>query len=229
MPTTFFLDLDAFTGPLGLPLVPEPLTVSGPAYAAARTQLELHLTDDAGFTRPGETFFAFLVPERALEDLVVLEELIMREVLSVRLATCLLMVDFSNPIWSQQRAALLSHVAPTVRAGAGGAALDQALPEAIEAAARDLDGPEAEFLAWWDGSEQPEFVDRIQRQLLAYLTAWQQRLDTPDGAGNLLRLAQGRRSRFRRSTLAEFALTVPRSPGDDVAELLQVNADATIS
>lgn len=229
LPATFFLDLDAFAGPLGLPLTPEPLTVSGPAYAAARTQLELHLTDDAGFTRPGETFFAFLVPERALEDLVVLEELITREVLSVRLATCLLMVDFSNPIWSQRRAALLSHVPPTVRAGAGAAALDQALPAAIEAGARELDGPEAEFLGWWDGSEQPEFVDRVQRRLLAYLTTWQQRLDAPDGAVTLLRLAQGRRSRFRRSTLAEFALTVPRSPVDDVAELLRVNADATIS
>lgn len=226
LPTTFFLDLDAFAGPLGLPLTPEPLTVSGPAYAAARAELELHLTDDAGFTRPGETFFAFLVPERALEDLVVLEELTTREVLSVRLATCLLMVDFANPIWSQRRAALLSHVPPTVR---GAAALDQALPEVIEAGAREIDGPEAEFLGWWDGSEQPEFVDRVQRRLLAYLAGWQQRLDAPDGAVTLLRLAQGRRSRFRRSTLAEFALTVPRSPGDDVAELLRVNADATIS
>jgi hypothetical protein len=107
---TFFLDLDAFLGPLQLPFEPPVLRVSGPAYAAARTALELRCGDGAGFTQPGETFFAFLVPERALEDQVVVETLIQREVLSSRLVTCLLMVDFSNPVYSQRRASLLAYV-----------------------------------------------------------------------------------------------------------------------
>ena len=53
LPTTFFLDLDAFAGPLGLPLAHEPLTVGGPAYAAARTQLELSLVRRDVLRLPG--------------------------------------------------------------------------------------------------------------------------------------------------------------------------------
>ncbi len=228
LPMTFFLDVDAFAGPLGM-TPPAAPTVAGPAYDAARTQLELHLDDGAGFRRPGETFFAFLVPERALEDQMVLDELITREVLSVRLATCLLLVDLANPVWSDRRAALLAHVPATVAAGNDGAALDELLGTAIEAAATTPDGPEAEFVQWWTGSEEPGFALRVQARLTEFLDAWQRRLDGPDGAVDLLRLAQGRRRRFRDSQLAEFALTVPRSPVDDAARALRVGPDASVS
>lgn len=229
LPSTFFLDVDAFTDRLGLDPPANALTVAGPAYDAARTSLELHLDDGAGFRRPGETFFAFLVPERALEDQMVLAQLIDREVLSVRLATCLLLVDVANPVWSDRRAALLAHVPDTVAAGDGGAELDEVLGAALEAAATTPDGPESEFLGWWTGSEEPDFGVRAQARLTELLDAWQKRLDDPDGALDLLRLAQGRRRRFRDSHLAEFALTVARSPIDDEARALRVNPDASLS
>ncbi|MGH8904086.1 MAG: hypothetical protein ACRDYA_21000 [Egibacteraceae bacterium] len=229
LPTTFFVDLDAFLGPLELQFDPPILSVSGPAYAAARTALGLRLDDGAGFTRPGETFFAFLVPERALEDQAVVEALVQREVLSRRLATCLLMVDFPNPVYSRRRASLLAYVPETIGAGDGGAALDRSLPAAIEAGATTQDGAEVEFLAWWRGSDEPDFPVRASQRLLEFLAACQRRLDGLDGAVDLLRLAQGRRLRFRRSTLGEFALTVPHSPDDDTHVALRLHEDGSVA
>ncbi|MGH8929515.1 MAG: hypothetical protein ACRDZO_02465, partial [Egibacteraceae bacterium] len=189
LPTTFFLDLDAFLGPLGLLFDPPILRVGGPAYAAARSALGIRLDDGAGFTQEGETFFAFLVPERALEDQVVVEALVQRQVLSSRLATCLLMVDFPNPVYSRRRASLEVYVPETIRAGDGGAALDRVLPAAIEAGATAEDGPEAEFLSWWQGSDEPDFPVRVGQRLVEFLAACQRRLDGPEGAADLLRLA----------------------------------------
>ncbi|CAM3117436.1 hypothetical protein [Skermania piniformis] len=230
LPLSFFLDADALLGPLGVPLDPVPTPhVSGAAYADAVVELELRLDDGAGFRQPGETFFAFLVPERAMEDQSVLNALLRQGVLSRRLALGLLLVDFPNPVYSARRAALLRYFPPSAAAGDGGGELDRLVPAAIAAAGGAVDGPEAEFTEWWERSAAADFELQASRVLADYLAACQRRLDAPGGAADLIRLAQGRRRRFRRSRLAEFALTLPYSPGDDVFESLRRHPDGTVS
>ena len=49
-----------------------------------------------GFDRPGDTHFAFLIPERAFEDQEVLRAAMRIGLVSPRLAASLLMTDFAN-------------------------------------------------------------------------------------------------------------------------------------
>jgi hypothetical protein len=114
-------------------LVPPPRPfVPSTVYAESLRTFEVRLTDDQ-FRRPGDTHFAFVVPERAFEDTDTLREAIARGVLSRRLAACLLMVDFPNPIFSQKRQRLLEHLPD--EAFRQGAAFSQSTSDAIRASA----------------------------------------------------------------------------------------------
>jgi len=234
LPLTFFVGSDALIDRLGLePEIARP-SVPGAFYRASLARFGFALTDGAGFRRPGDTFFAFLVPEPAFEDVDVLSLLLEAEVLSRRLATCLLMVDFPNPIYSGRRARLLAHVPDETRAGAGGAALDAAVIGAVEAAA-GADGsstapasPERELLALWGQSGAPGWEGAFARRIERYFAALAERLATEEGFLDVTRLAESRRRRFRRLPLAEFSLTVPVTSIDPDAPELEMGEDATV-
>ena len=131
MPQTFFVDSEALTEVLGLPAPPS-LSVVAELYAATLRKFEFTLRSRDGFSQPGDTRFAFVVPERAFEDRVVLERAISGKLLTERLAACLLMVDFPNPVFSARRASLLAHVPD-----AADEDFSEALADAILAAATD--------------------------------------------------------------------------------------------
>src|SRR6185436_8896849 len=110
LPQTFFVSSRALTELLNLQAPPQ-FEVAAQLYAANLRAFGFALRDqNAGFEQPGDTHFAFLVPERALEDDVVLEQALASGLLTPRLAAALLMVDFPNPLWSRRREALLAHV-----------------------------------------------------------------------------------------------------------------------
>jgi hypothetical protein len=130
LPTTFFVDSDRLVTTLGLtPALPR-LKTQASFYQATLQTYDVRVQDESGFSRPGDTHFAFAVPEPAFEDEVVLQELLSRRALSKKLAACLLMVDFPNPVFSLRREALLRYVPGTIALD-GGADLDHTFVDAV--------------------------------------------------------------------------------------------------
>jgi hypothetical protein len=198
LPQTFFVDSDALTGVLNSPLTrpPQPLVVPQPSvassvYAASLRTFDVRLTDGAAFERPGDTHFAFVVPERAFEDTDTLLQTIKRGILSRRLAACLLMVDFPNPIFSQKRQRLLEHV-PDIAFGETDD-FSQIVVDAIRGstAATQPGTPEHEFAQLWDVGE--DFEAPFTAILQDYFTTFTERLTTQEGFDSYMRLAESRR------------------------------------
>ncbi|MDT5231242.1 MAG: hypothetical protein QOI39_1742, partial [Mycobacterium sp.] len=213
LPSTFFFDADALDflvaelDPAANVLPTARLTVDAQLYRTAVANAALHVLDDdePPHQVAGDTNFAFLVPERAAEDQVVVRELVSREVLSARLGLCLLLVDFCNPVFSPRRAALLRHIPASVAAGAHGAALDTALIGAVGTPAPQQDSPEAELLDLW---HSPDILKRAGEMLGNYNAAVNERLQSPDGVADLLRLADSRRQVLTTRSLFEFHATL---------------------
>lgn len=216
LPTSFFIDFDALAflsdeltpdHPL---LPPTRLSVPADLYEAAVTAAGVGVVEDGGDgTRlEGDTHFAFLVPERAFEDFATLQQLVLSGALSARTALCLLLVDFHNPVFSPDRAALLAH-APAEIALNGGSDLDAKLRRSIgEPAPRS---PEVHFLELMDDAD---VVGTARKRILDFVSAVQARLRTADGAADLVRLADSRRRTFASRKLAEFrsSVAIGRNP-----------------
>jgi hypothetical protein len=228
LPTTFFVDSDRLVTTLGLtPALPR-LKTQASFYQATLQTYDVRVQDESGFSRPGDTHFAFAVPEPAFEDEVVLQELLSRRALSKKLAACLLMVDFPNPVFSLRREALLRYVPGTIALD-GGADLDHTFVDAVIASleAADSTSVEAEFLELWrlpDTTWEAEMVGRLE----AYWTKVQVRLATAQGFDDIFRLSESRRHAFSRRPLAEFKLTVAIALKLDLPVALQMTADALV-
>ncbi|ROP36540.1 hypothetical protein [Saccharothrix texasensis] len=221
-PLGFWLHNEALLDVLGIPADFGIPAMSAPLYLDRLAHYGHRLTD-GDFSRPGDTFFAFAVPEPAFEDLHVVDRMIQTGVLDARFVACALMVDFQNPVFSGRRARLLAHCPTTpVAVGAG---LADRLAAAIVAAAGDETSPEAEFAANW---ATPDWPDRFAERIGDYLTAVTARLGTPEGTDDYVRLAESRCREFRRSKLAEFTLTVPRTAIPDDAPLLDMAPDGSV-
>lgn len=225
LPRTFFFDEDGIREAASqldenVDVTPgHEFVVDGRAYRAALAALGMQV--EAGLEKDppvaavaGDTEFAFAVPERAFEDQAVIAELMRVEVLSPRLALCLLMVDFSNPVFSPVRAALLAHFPAGIAAGNAGAALDQHVIRSARQAAGEA-AAEQQLLALWD---DPDLLGAVQRRLASFAAAVQARLRTADGLRELLQLADSRRKAFRERALNEFRHTTARH-GAAVARL----------
>jgi hypothetical protein len=204
LPPTFFVDAD------GLALVglepPPTFEVGSGVYARALQTFDVRLADENGFSRPGDTHFAFVVPERAFEDVVVLGEALAFGLVTRRLAACLLMTDFPNPIFSERRAALLEHVPPSATVTNGESTFSQEFADAILIAARAAaDGsPEKEFAERWNVGES--FEGPFNELLQAYYAAVTARLDTQAGFDDFFRLAESRRAQVRPMPIFESPL-----------------------
>ncbi len=157
LPSTFFFDADALDSlaqaiaPQAQVVPPQRITIGAKLYKDAVRKLGIHVIDDADPAHrvEGDTHFAFLVPERAFEDQAVLNALITNQVISARLAMCLLLVDFSNPVFSPERAQLLAY-APESRPRA------RLAQNSIRDSSRRFrpekppGSPEAQFLDLWN-------------------------------------------------------------------------------
>jgi hypothetical protein len=225
LPLTFFFNSDALLNMLGLePDIRVPQADAG-LYRECLKKFAVAVTDGS-FRFPGDTHFVFVVPETAFEDLPVLEALLSASVISLKMAACLLMVDFPNPVFSGRRAALMKYVPASAAIGQGD------LPEfvaAVERASAALPpgSPEAEFLTNWrlpDNEWQRAFTKRIE-EFLANVGA---RLNSAAAFPDIFRLAESRRREFRRRPLAEFRLTTPVTNIPESAALLELTAEAHV-
>lgn len=214
LPGSFFVDLDALSGALGLP-APPALTVTGEAYLTGLATFDVALVD-GNFRQPGDTHFAFLVPERAFEDLDVVKKCLETKLLSDRFIGCALTVDFANPVFSARRTGLLTHVPAAFDGPAGG--LSEAIATAIVGAAGSTaaSSAENEFAALWalgDG-----WKAESEKRLTDYYGALTKLLGSPGGFDEVFKLAESRRRQVMGLQLSErrpllFASTnVPPGP-----------------
>jgi hypothetical protein len=225
LPLTFCFNSDGLLNTLGLEpdiRVPE---VAASLYRQCLERFQVAVTDGT-FRFPGDTHFVFVVPEPAFEDLTVLESLLSASVISRKLAACLLMVDFSNPVFSRRRAGLMKYVAPSAPTGQGD------LPEfvaAVERAAAALppDSPEGEFLTNWRLSDD-EWQRAFERRLEEFMANVGAQLNSATAFPDIFRLAESRRREFRRRPLAEFRLTTPVTNLPETAPLLELTADGRV-
>lgn len=227
LPLGFWLNNDALLDVLEIPAdFPRP-TVAAQHYADSLTRHGFALVEGS-FRQPGDSFFAFVVPEASAEDTEVVSQLVSGGILTPHFAASLLMVDFPNPVFSPRRAALLEQVPETVQADPAGGGLSQKLAERIRQASQGRPGsPEAEFTANWDLAETTwpaAFAARIN----AYMAAVAANAATDDGFDRYVRLAESRRREFRAMRLNEFALTLPVTTIPSSNPLLQMQEDGTV-
>ncbi len=221
LPTTFFVDFD------GLEILklkgPEaPFSTPGAHYGQALGDFGAVVKNEAPgrprgdgedeFERRGDTHFAFFVPERAFEDVNFLKQLVAPEtgpplldLVSPRLAACLLMVDFPNPVFSEARAGLISHVSPGPLAKEQWSGFSEELGDKIAAAAGEEDTAEAQFKVLWDQGEDG-WQDAANRLLDQYYKGVSETVETAEGFANYFKLAEARRDRVRAMRIDETPL-----------------------
>lgn len=228
VPTSFWFNGDALLDVLGLvTTVPLPQIDAG-LYARSLEVFGFRLEERfSGFVRPGDAFFAFPYPEASLEDNAVVQQLVLRGLVSERFAACALMTDFPNPVFSTDRARLAAY-APAGPVPAD--ELGERTARAIVEAARELpaDSPEARFAADWalpDGERPAVFGARLD----AYLRRVTERIATEEGFHDYVRLAESRRRQFRALRLNEFDLTLPVTDIPATDPLLRMREDGTVA
>lgn len=228
LPMGFWLNNDALLDDLELEVDAAVPATTATLYANSLEKFGFRLEEKASdFSRPGDTFFAFVVPEAALEDNTVVRVMCEQGLISPKFAACALMVDFPNPVFSADRTRLLRYVptTPTATEGLG----DRIARRILDAAATlPADSPEAQFAAHWNRPEATWREDFAQR-LTKYLAKVQARITTEDGFDDYVRLAESRRRRFKAMKLNEFELTLPTTNIPVTAPALRMREDATVT
>jgi hypothetical protein len=224
LPSTFYVDADTL-GDLGLPT--PFVSVKGKFYLDALQKFDVSLRDGT-FRQSGDTHFAFLVPERAFEDIDVVKKCLEQKLVTERFVGCALMVDFANPVFSAKRAHLLGY-APDAFRGSGSRTLTRQIVENIEAAAGKTGkgSPEKQFLALWKLGNG--WRDEASKQLRRYYKAIERTLGTESGFQQIFRLAESRRREVRGLQLSEGRpLLFARSNIPEDAPLLEMKPDGIV-
>jgi len=233
-PFSFFLNRDTLFDTLGLTSDQIELTdilIPGSLYLDCLTRFDVHRSD--GHIRlAGDSHFAFLTPEPAFEDTHLVEALVQAGLLSRRFVACLTMTDFTNPVFSDRRAALLRYVPDEVSNAISAQAMESQFVTAVRDAvstgangAAQADSPEREFLSNWDTEDfEPVFIQRIA----GYCQALTAGMTDPEVVDGWFRLMEYRRRRFRRRPLAEFSLTTPRTNIPENAPPLRMNQQGRV-
>jgi hypothetical protein len=228
LPPQFFVDSETLADAefLGL-AAPPALAVPAEHYRAVMAEFNVRLEDRSGFTRAGDTHFAFVVPERAFEDIEATKAS-RGLMLTSRLAACLLMVDFANPVFSARRARLLEHVPEQIDLAGGPEAFAEAVAAAIRTTAAQ-GSAEADFIELWDAGDA--WPGACNERLQAYYASLERRLaDEPLQAfRDWFLLAESTRRHaadVRQMPIFEFPLLLARSDAPD--EPLAMRADGTV-
>ena len=179
LPASFFVDAGALDV-LGLKLPPPPIT-DPKLYVNSLRTFGFVLTDGREFSRPGDTHFAFVVPERAFEDTETMRQAIEQGIITRRLAACLIMVDFANPVFSAKRRSLLDHIPDSPITGSAQGFANQVADAIL--ASPDAARPsmaEHEFAQRWGVGE--DFDAPFNQLLAAYYGAFGARPKTQNKA-----------------------------------------------
>lgn len=228
LPTGFWLNQDVLFDDLRLSTQAAPPRAPAAGYVASLTRFAFRLEEKvSAFSQPGDSFFAFVVPEAAHEDNEVIRQMTRKGLVSARFAACVLMVDFPNPVFSPARSLLMRYVPTTPTKTVD---LCDKVAQAILAAARTLpaDSAEGRFAGLWqvpDDAWQTVFGQRVD----AYLRKVTEHIRTESGFDDYVRLAESRRRQFRLMKLNEFELTLPVTDIPPGAPPLAMREDATVA
>ncbi|GAQ90896.1 hypothetical protein KFL_006990020 [Klebsormidium nitens] len=232
LPPGFFLDIESLSAAGIVAGDTSKLRVSYQKYQDSLTEYDFRLQAGA-FAQKGDTFFAFFVPAPAKEDVVLLQQLIDRGIVTKRLAACLMMVDLANPVYSDHRRRLAQYAPDEIQYSAAtrSSDLEALLAPAIVAAAKGApeDSAEAEFAANW-AIPEADYAAAFQQRVDAYLAAVSARLteEPNEPFFQYTELADSRRREFARTKLAEFALTLPVTKIAATASFLEMRPDGTV-
>ncbi|MEV7389678.1 hypothetical protein [Streptomyces sp. NPDC091215] len=229
LPPGFWLNSDALLSDLELPVMAAlPPMVPAAHYVESLGTFDFALEEkSSGFSQPGDTFFAFVVPEPACEDNEVVRQMVKQGLITGKFAACAFMVDFTNPVFSPVREQLMAHVPTTPTAVAE---LQDHIARAIVDAAASLPpgSPEGRFAADWvlaDDTWPKAFAQRIDD----YLGHVGRRIQESAGFDDYVRLAESRRRDFKAMRLNEFELTLPTTNIPADAPRLRMNDDGTVA
>ncbi len=228
LPGAFLADTECLSGVLGLPApTDEQRTVSGATYREVLVSHGVTLGLDDGtavLDPPNDTHFVFVVPERAFEDIDIVRGAVERGLVSSRLAACLLMVDFPNPVFSPRRESLLAHLPETAPTNE----LEDSITGAVlgSDAASQAGTPEREFRDLFEvGDKWPTRFGEILTEYYASATA---ALETTDRLDAIFRLAESRREAARGLPIVESPLVFAR-PESPVPAGLRMERDGSIA
>ncbi|MEO5665396.1 MAG: hypothetical protein ABIR39_19180 [Nocardioides sp.] len=200
LPSTFFVDADLFEL-VGLPGPPR-LRVASGTYQQAILDFGVTLDDGQGFTQPGDTHFAFIVPERAFEDVATVRAALNAGLLTRRLIASLLMVDFSNPLFSTRRGALSRHLADVPWPGDGLAYSDAVAQAVLTSPEAGREGSaEFEFAQNWSAGEG--FAEVFTERLNEFYSKLEALLASTDGFAQVYQLAESRRTAVKELPIFE--------------------------
>jgi hypothetical protein len=204
LPVSFFVDA-AMLQLVGALPVPPGFQVAAEVYTSAMHSVGARLEDGSSFTVDGDTHFAFVVPERAGEDVETFRQALDAGIFSKRLVACLVMVDFTNPVFSSLRPQLLRYF-PEEPFSGDGISFSTVVAERILASpeATTTGTAEAAFAELWGVGEafQAPFADR----LTTYFAAVEGRLSSQTGFDAYVRLAESRRAFVRAMPISESTL-----------------------
>lgn len=211
LPSSFFIDIDGLElalsqiDPFSDAIPSARIEVDGNLYSDATLGLEMIVpSEDRTISVEGDTHFCFLVPERAFEDFEVVKQLLEKGIISPRFLLSLLMVDFQNPVHSDRRAELVKYCPVDLSEGKS---LEALFISSIKQANAFEGSAEAEFLSYW---HEPNLLERVHEDLYGFFSGIQDFVSSAGGVTLLVRLADFRKSLFRKRILDEFCPTTSR-------------------
>jgi len=229
LPLGFWLNADILLNlPLGIPANFNPPSVTGKFYADSLIRYDFALVQD-NFRQPGDTFFAFIVPETSFEDIDVINQMVLNGILTAHFAASVLMVDFPNPVFSSARAKLLQYMPTTATLDPAAGGLSEQIAKIISQAAsgQPADSPEAQFKANWELPDT-DWRNVLASRIQSYMAAVSERINSAEGFDAYVQLAESRRREFKRMRLNEFTLTLPVTNIPSDAPLLHMRPNGTV-
>lgn len=125
VPDSFFLNThiihsDTIIGTKGLAL-PDSLTFT--SLVKVKPEEYKALVEESGIqlfnTKPGDSRFAWLVPEPAVVDILMVDELLKRGVITPEFVAAVMAIDLENPMFSSKRESLFAFIPDTYQVSAG--------------------------------------------------------------------------------------------------------------
>jgi hypothetical protein len=242
LPSDFFLANSTLSTVLGISYQIPALSLDRASYnnVLATNQFELVNTDmtPPEYSQPGATYFSFFVPVQAYEDVKAIQQLVQQNVISTKLGTAALMVDFQNPVFSQVRQKLLPYAQQISSGKADGQDIPSQLAALITAGAQGQPScdtsklsqctAEQQFLFYWNS---PSWQSAATGQIQPYLNALGQRIATAQGVSDMMQLVVSRGVQFSSwpglCNLHEFSLLLPQTSLGNL--FVQMNTDGTLS
>ncbi len=208
LPLSFFIDVDGLTA-LARQLFPGSRLLSQIStqvlpsdYLSAIKDLQIGVSSLDGSMRiEGDTHFCFLVPERAFEDTSTMMSLVKAGSLTAKMAFCIRMVDFTNPVSSKIRSSLVEEI-PAEEVVNNAGCLDALILQYAVEPGRSI------LFDYWN---EPNLLSRSKSELNRFLEKLSAKIGLRDGVVDIMKLAESRKSKFRKRDLNEFRSTTSHS------------------